>query len=398
VTPTSRSLSDSQPAGQPETRARDHLVDELRGVALLGIALVNAPPIAIASVGFSDASLATDVDHALAFVAIAFGQSKFYLIFSFLFGYSLPYLVKNGGRGPQPVFRRRIVALAVLGLAHGIFLFSGDILLLYASVSALVIWLVGWPDRAVLAAAAVSIALWCWALVDRLLAGNASPGGQAAFQQQLAQIDSVLATGTFMQAASARLELLPVMQGAAFWFYGMAVAALFCIGLIAGRRHWLRDPARRLHWWRRGLAAGLLLGLPGSLLSAWWLIGPGTSFTLPGPMQIEGFMLCFISAPALSMAYVCAAVLLRVRRPDSLRLFRPAGRMSMSVYLGSSLLLGLFACGFGLGEMGRHGAATVMLIAAAIWLLLNVFAHLWARRFARGPVEALLHAWTRWRL
>ncbi len=366
----------------------------MRGVALLGIALVNAPAIAIASVGFSDASLASGLDRALAFAAIAFGQAKFYLIFSFLFGYSLPYSAVNGGRGPQPVFRRRIVALAVLGFAHGALLFASDILLLYAAASAVMIFLVGWRDRTLLAAAGVAIVVWCIVLLDRMLAGNASDAGQAAFQQQMAQIDTTLAQGSFWQAVTARIELLSITQTAAFWFYGLAVIALFCVGTVAGRRHWLRDAGRHATWWLRGLVLGLLVGVPGGVLSAWWLIGPGLSFTSPGPMQIEGFMLCFISAPALSIAYVCAIALVHIHRPQWLVPFRPGGRMSLSIYLGSSLLLALFACGFGLGAMSRYGATVVMLIAFTIWLLLNAFAHLWMKRFARGPVEAMLHTMT----
>jgi uncharacterized protein len=370
---------------------RDHLVDELRGVALLGIALVNAPAIVIASVGFSDASLASSLDRALAFVAIAFGQAKFYLIFSFLYGYSLPYSVVNGGRGPQRAFRKRIVLLAIIGLAHGAFLFAGDILLLYAAVSLVMIWLVGWRDRSLWAAAVVAFGLWCLALLDRALAGNASSEGQAAFQQAMADIDTAMAVGGFWQATSARLELLLITQTAAFWFYGLAVLTVFCIGLIAGRRHWLRNAEQRIRWWQRGLAFGLLVGVPGGLVAGWWLIGPNLSMTSPGPLQIEGFVVCFISAPALAVAYVCGIALLHVHRPDWLKPFRPAGRMSLSIYLGSSLLLTLFACGFGFGAMGRYSAGTVMLVAFIVWLLLNLFAHLWQRRFARGPVEAVMH-------
>ena len=374
---------------------RDDLIDALRGIALLGIALVNAPAILIASAGFNDASLASTLDRAVGFAAIALIQSKFYLIFAFLFGYSLPYTLQNKGLGPQPRFRKRLAALAVLGLLHGVFLFSGDILLLYAAVGAVMLLVVGRSDRVVIAVAALATLLWGWALAGRLLAGTADDATQHAFQLQMAAIDAQLAGGTFWQAARARLELSPIVQSATFVFYGLAVLAAFCIGLIGGRRQWLRSPAQHMGRWRRGLVWGLVLGLPGALLSAWWLVGPGLSFTSPGPMQILALTIGLASAPALSCTYVSALALRQPRRPARLALFEAAGRMSLSFYLASSLLMALLACGFGLGLMGRFGAAAVAGMAVGVWLLLALLARGWLRRFKRGPVEHLLHRWTR---
>ena len=375
--------------------ARDDLIDALRGIALLGIAVVNAPAIAIASVGFSDASLVTPLDRAVAFAAIALIQSKFYLIFSFLFGYSLPYTLQNHGVGLQPRLRRRLAGLAVLGLLHGVFLFSGDILLLYAAVGAVMLLVVGRSDRAVLGLGALALALWGLALGDRLLAGTADDITQQAFQTQMAAIDAQLTSGTFLQAALARLELSPIVQSATFLFYGLAVLAAFCIGLVAGRQQWLRDPARHPARWRRGVFWGLALGLPGALLSAWWLVGPGLSFTSPGTRQILALTIGLASAPALSCAYVCALALMQSRWPARLVLFQSAGRLSLSFYLASSLLMALLACGFGLGLMGQYGAAAVIGMALGVWLLLALLAQAWLNRFKRGPVEQLLHSWAR---
>lgn len=393
--PFSSPPDSSAPAPHAAEAPRDDLIDALRGIALLGIAVVNAPAIAIASVGFSDASLATLLDRAVALSAIALIQSKFYLIFSFLFGYSLPYTLQNSGVGPQPRLRRRLGGLAVLGLLHGVFLFSGDILLLYAAVGAVMLLVVGRSDRVVLAVAALAVALWGFALGDRLLAGTADPVTQQVFQMQMAGIDAQLASGTFLQAARARLELSPIVQSATFLFYGLAVLAAFCFGLVGGRRQWLSDPARHPARWRSGVAWGLALGLPGALTSSWWLVGPGLSFTSPGANQVLALTMGLASAPALSCAYVCALARVHAHWPARLAIFRPAGRMSLSFYLASSLLMALLACGFGLGLMGRYGAAAVVGMAVFVWLLLALLAPIWLSRFKRGPVEQLLHRWTR---
>ena len=124
-------------------------------------------------------------------------------------------------------------------------------------------------------------------------------------------------------------------------------------------------------------------------------MGPGLSFTSPGTRQILALTIGLASAPALSCAYVCALALMQSRWPARLVLFQSAGRLSLSFYLASSLLMALLACGFGLGLMGQYGAAAVIGMALGVWLLLALLAQAWLNRFKRGPVEQLLHSWAR---
>ncbi|MGA1171989.1 MAG: hypothetical protein ACO3TN_06670, partial [Aquiluna sp.] len=66
---------------------RDSFPDILRGFALLGIAMVNVQYFAVDTVsGFESADLAGSANSAAAFIVMFFFQSKFFLLFSFLFG------------------------------------------------------------------------------------------------------------------------------------------------------------------------------------------------------------------------------------------------------------------------------------------------------------------------
>ncbi|MGA1718732.1 MAG: hypothetical protein ACO38Q_08085, partial [Aquiluna sp.] len=66
---------------------RDSFPDILRGFALLGIAMVNVQYFAVDTVsGFESADLAGSANSAAAFIVMLLFQSKFYLLFSFLFG------------------------------------------------------------------------------------------------------------------------------------------------------------------------------------------------------------------------------------------------------------------------------------------------------------------------
>lgn len=68
--------------------------------------------------------------------------------------------------------------------------------------------------------------------------------------------------------------------------------------------------------------------------------------------------------------------------------------MSLTGYLGESILLAAVFCGWGLGLFGRLGAFPAALIALAVWFALEVFARAWLSRFAYGSFEWLLRAWS----
>jgi uncharacterized protein len=107
---------------------RQEFADELRGFALLGIIFVNAPFLGISAEGFTADSVHAWYDRAAAFAVVAFAQAKFYLLFAFLFGYSMHFIVKDEGVTSVRRFRRRLLGLGLLGIAHAALLFVGDIL------------------------------------------------------------------------------------------------------------------------------------------------------------------------------------------------------------------------------------------------------------------------------
>jgi uncharacterized protein len=100
------------------------------------------------------------------------------------------------------------------------------------------------------------------------------------------------------------------------------------------------------------------------------------------------------SGPALALGYAALLAILRTRVAGALRFFRPAGRMSLTTYVGQSLILSLVFCGYGLGLFGKVGTAAVTVIALLAWLALALLAHAWLKRRARGPLESALRWWS----
>ncbi|MSO47679.1 MAG: DUF418 domain-containing protein [Thermoleophilia bacterium] len=371
--------------------ARLAFPDRLRGLALLGIIVVNAPFLAISSSGYTQDSIAAWWDLVAAFLVITLAQGKFYLLFSFLFGYSTLFIVRTSAAADRQRYRRRLVGLAVLGLAHAMLLFIGDILLSYALLGFALMLLLRRPDRAVLRTGSIVFVLsvlWLAVVFALVAATPPEPGTTTA------ALDNAIARGTFLEAARARLAALPLTLltlGSLQW--GIAFA-MFCLGFVAGRRSLLVDLAPSRTLWRRLALFGLLLGLPLQAVAAVLQLRGGVGLSALTAEAAAGLALGFTTAPLLAAGYLGALALVSLRAPHALDAVRDGGRASLTLYLSESIVFCVLFCGWGLGLFGRIGAAGVTLIAIGIYLLLELAIRLWLRRFRQGPFEWLLARWT----
>ena len=373
--------------GKP-VKERQALPDQLRGFALLGIIVVNMPFLAVSNIGIWEMQLSSFSDQAVAFLIVTLAQGKFYLLFAFLFGYSLTLILKS--RSPKGVNRylRRLVGLAVLGAGHAYLFFIGDILMSYALLGLVLLIFIGRSTRTVLIASAVSfllgLALLTLLFFESLAAANTAGG----FISNPAALDQAL-KGSFLESVIGRANALPealVVQLVINWFPALS---MFLLGLAAGRAGLLSDPARYNRLWRSCVLVGILIGLPAAIASAWLALVPEDP---TGVYGIAGVAVGFALAPALSAGYVGAIALLSNKRFMSYA--EPAGRMSLTGYLGESIVLAVIFCGWGLGLFGLLSLTQALLVALGVWVALEIFAKLWLRQFAYGPFEWILRSWS----
>ena len=112
-------------------------LDVVRGFALLGIFLMNIEwfnrPFAAFNEGIPRD--ATGLNWLAAWFVNYFVAGKFWTIFSLLFGMGFAVMLVRAERAGRPVIKvylRRILALAVFGGLHFIYIWEGDILFSYA--------------------------------------------------------------------------------------------------------------------------------------------------------------------------------------------------------------------------------------------------------------------------
>jgi uncharacterized protein len=372
--------------------SRQAFPDQLRGLALLGIVVVNAPFMAIGIDGFSDGSMSGAVDEVFAFATTALAEGKFYLLFSFLFGYSANFIVGAKAPGYRRRWKRRMLALGVIGLAHAVFLFVGDILFAYAVLGTGLMLMFNRKDSTVLATAALSAFVGLvW--LGLLVAVAAAAPQELASDPSLDALDEAIATGSFLDAAAARLEALPLILLALGSLQWPLAFASFCVGLAAGRHRFLADIERRRGTWKRMAIWGLMIGLPVQL-AATALAYSGSGSLGTGFESMAGLALIIVTAPVLSAGYVGSLALISLARPRLLAPLREPGRSSLTIYIGESLVLSVLFCGWGFGLFGDLGAAAVTVIAVLTWFGLAVAMHLWLGRFRQGPLETLMARWT----
>ncbi|SFP29675.1 uncharacterized protein SAMN05216567_105243 [Variovorax sp. OK605] len=391
-TQPAQALHDADAAAQ-----RQSLVDALRGFALLGILVVNIATFSSTYYGASvpDPMALSLAERTASFVRTFFFETKFYLLFSFLFGYSFTLQMQSAQRDGKrfaPRMARRLLGLWVLGLAHAVLLYHGDILTTYAVIGAVLLMLRRRSDvlLARFATGLVLVTSLLWGGIGYLLVKAGIPmDTRGAYAEAVAALAAYRGTPATVIAQHVR-ELLQI-----WWITGLVQAptalAMFFAGFIAGRRGLFANAGAHRALFRRLLFWGLAVGLPGAAVYAWPSIRLESSVR-----EFYGLSATLLTAPFLSAAYASALVLFMLTPRGQVleRVLAPAGRMALSNYLGQSMVCAWIFLAYGLRWIGTVGPIAATAVAFAIFACQLVLSRWWMRRFAYGPVEWLLRAFT----
>ncbi|MET7337213.1 DUF418 domain-containing protein [Nonomuraea sp. NPDC005650] len=372
-------------------------MDALRGFALLGILVVNIAFLASGyrMAGMAEPAFQSPLDWTVRFTVTLLVENKFYLLFSFLFGYSFTLQVDSAarqGRPFGPMFLRRLAGLLLIGLAHAVLLFPGDILTTYAAVGlALLIFRKLQPKAAVVLAVMLTAMLALGFVLLALLAtfGLDMGGTVADSAAEATKADTALAASA-LQIISEHLRKLSLIIVFRVLFQGPAVLAACLIGLAVGKLGALRDLSAHTSTLRKLQWAGFTVGLTGAFIyttSAWH----GTMH------KFWGEAVDLVTAPLLAAAY--AATFLRVLpyMPRIARALAAPGRMALSNYLAQSLICSLIFTGYGLALVDRVSPPLEVLIALGVFVCQVLYSHWWLKRHRYGPVEWILRFLTYWR-
>jgi uncharacterized protein len=372
------------------SRTRIQDIDALRGFALLGILVVN---ITFAASGFpihvaDDPAYQSSLDQAVHWVSSTFVDMKFYLLFSFLFGYSFQLQLEaaqRAGAGFKPRMLRRLGGLFAIGVLHAIFLITGDILSVYALIGLILLAMRRVKDRTALIVAGAIYAYLFVSMGATALFVDTSAFLDPAGAVAAARETSANLGGSFGDIIGEHVKALPLYGLSLLTVQGPTTLAAFLLGLVAGRRRLLANVTGKEAVLRPIQLVGFVVGITGGMI-----------YASGGNGDTGAVLASVLTAPFLTAAYV--ATLLRmmhsVRGQDLRRVLAPAGQMALSNYLGQSVATMLVFTGIGFGLVGQVSPLETMGIAVAIFAVQVVLSHLWMSRYGYGPVEGVLRAVT----
>ena len=377
-------------------KQRDIAPDVLRGFALLGILVVNIQFMGLSSAqgargewtqGFANGSAT--------FLIAALFAGKFYLLFSFLFGYSSNYVIQND-RSNRARWIKRCFALIAFGAIHFTFLWHGDIIFMYGLLGLLLTIFFFKEDRTIKMWSRIifSISTVLVVLIGALAyiaeyLMEEDPGSST-----VSSLDEILRNGTFLESIPARLEVWLLSISSGIFLQGGLAFAAFLLGVRLARSNFLSSPIDKAAN-SKLIKKGLVFGLPIQLIAAAILLRNEQATEPSESIYLVSLFASFVAAPLLSMFYVGLIRKLVEERPQLVSWMKPAGKMSLTIYISQSVITSLIFSPWGLGLFQELQTWQVFLLAFAIWLLLSYFAALWLKRFNQGPLEKLVSSLTR---
>lgn len=384
--------------------SRIDTLDAARGMAVCGIVLLNVynfslPPAAY----FNPTAYGGHGPLTLTLWAVEsiLAQDAFRAIFAMLFGAGVVILFERGGT-TRAHFARMLVLLAI-GHAHAVLLNNGDVLRLYALTGLLLLPLLRLSQRGLLVAVAVlavvhlgSLGWFAGGWVRYWWDVQHAMGDPAAlvfwnneFGAEPAAIDFGLEMGRQALGERIALRAFNVQAPLAIFlvFLPQTLAAMLLgawgwrSGLLAGR--WERARARHL-----GLVLALIALPPMIALCA-------AAFASGFAGVVIGTTALVWSQPfaiLLGLAYV-AALFARFGAGPLIRglpaRFAAAGRLSLSNYIGASIVMAAVFHSWGLGLFGMVTRIEATLVALAVIALILLLSPSWERRLGSGPFERL---------
>ena len=389
---------------------RIHSLDILRGIAVLGILLMNISSFAmIGSAYFNPTAWGdlTGINRTVWTLLHLFADQKFMTIFSILFGAGIVIFAERceaKGRKPAGLHYRRSFWLLVFGLLHAYLMWFGDILVAYACC-AFVVYLFrrlrpGWLLTLGLISISVCFALniffgwskqfWPPEAVEQMRTGMWNP------TEELVNKEIAAYQGGFMAQMSMRWISALMIQTQAFLFWGAwRAGGLMLVGMALYK--WGVLSARRSRRFYAVMALlGFHIGIPVTLFGVRQQFAHEWSFDYSFfyGMQFNYWGSLFISAGYIGLIIWLGKILPRLA---AWPVFSAMGRMAFTNYILQTVICTFIFYGHGLGLFCRVERAGQMVVVLSVWALMLFISPLWLSRFRFGPLEWLWRSLTYWK-
>ena len=412
------------------------LLDSLRGIAILGILLMNIPEFAYSDVLDLDPFVLNEgtLNYRIWYFIVLFMTGTQRALFSMLFGAGiLLFIGRKEGKleGLQPAdyfFRRQLWLIALSLIDVFILLWQGDILLDYAVIGMLMFTFRNLSPRALIICATICI-IFMSARENRNLYNRKS---MIAKGEAVASLDTTQVKLTSNQKADLRKMLdfkeqntkegklkdikrdneqvrgdyatiyeyrtngyvdflvphlfYAIWDVLIFMFFGMAFLKL---GILTG------DAPTKTYLWMAVL--GLAIGLALSYMRLQYLIDSRSNFyEVTKNLSFASFNLNRVARSIGLLGLIMLLYKSGVFR-WLFSMLRPVGQMALTNYLGQSIICGFIFNGYGLGWFGELQRYEIYIVVLVVWIFQIIVSNIWMRYFLYGPCEWAWRSATYWR-
>ena len=357
-------------SGPIDNASRITSLDLVRGVAVLGILLMNVVSFKYGQVPYWNLSAGgseTWLDWAVGILGEVFVDQKFMGLFSLLFGAGVMLFIDRASRRERhPVWLNlwRNLLLLGIGILHFL-LWEGDVLMLYAIASAILICFRNLSARTLIVLGTIVFLL---------------PVPADLLAQAIADSFNSDLTGIWTDPGTEIRDPVGIFMLSGYFARGLGMiligAGLFRLGFIQG------ECSTRVYmlFAAYGTVVGLALATLGVVFVAWNDFSREVAFIGNIPNSLG-------TIPA-ALGYMSLIVLWNKRGNSWLKARLSAvGRMALTNYLAQSVF-GVLILTVALGDFST-GRSGLLVFAVGVWAVQLWWSQSWLSRFRFGPAEWL---------
>lgn len=378
----------------PENRnKRIEILDVFRGFAVLGIFVVNIEIMNSTFVNqeaFSRQWTST-MDTTAVKILQLFFYSKFFPIFSLLFGLGISlqaiklYEKQNHSFS---FFLRRMFILFIIGLLHIIFLWSGDVLHLYAMLGLLVTLLLKTPTKILLALSAFFLLFPFYDQIFGFLFNYLNYKPHLYLKDYAgAEVTRIIREGTFVEGIQLRfleyLSNIPVLYS----FLAPVALSMFLLGLSLGKKKiWISLEAFIDQIKKPAIAIAILTNCY-RILFLFYL--PGLEIYKSESLRPFFFKAMFLADIAMGLFYLWAIgwFWYHSKLKFILSPLKYVGQMALTNYIMHSVIGVILFSSLGLGLYETMSPFQTLMTAIAVFLVQILYSRIWLKYYRFGPLE-----------
>ncbi len=365
-------------------------IDILRGLALLGILLVNILGFNASFFDFGGFynNLPNSYQATFYSIYISLTADKFIFIFSFLFGYGIYMQYHKFSQQSKPFqsfFTRRMLVLACFGIVHIIFLWAGDILLLYAIAGLFLLLIYKMNSKLLLALSFFFYFFIVFYLLLNVKLPYLPDAMSSTCTKCLKEAINIYSSGDYLECMKLRLFEYFSFRNINVLYYLPKVIGIITMGFLASKYDLYHKIVNNRKKWTLILVVFAI----GSAI-IYFNYEKIVNFEKPNALALYMFgyelLNIFIALTYILITILVSsnAVILRILSPIGLM-----GRMSLTNYLFQSILLSIIFYGWGFGLFGHTIVTNLVIIAICIYIIQVIYSVFWFQYYKQGPLEWL---------